>query len=259
MATSPSSLDPHTLARLHGLQLRAKHIVEGYVAGLHRSPYRGFSIEFAEHREYSPGDDLRYVDWKVFGRTDKYYLKQYEDETNLICYLVLDISESMTFRGPAAGLSKLEYAQCLASALAFTASLYAADMQVGTWKINLAKSKYDPAALAPKSTTVKGEAVDNGIKTVVDTVDSQGKSFHYEYTAKYDGKDYPVKGDPNRDSTALKKIDDYTFDQINKKGGKITTTNRTVYARDGKSRTQTGTGTNAQGQKVHNVVVWEKQ
>ena len=119
MATSPSSLDPHTLARLHGLQVRAKHIVEGYVAGLHRSPYRGFSIEFAEHREYSPGDDLRYVDWKVFGRTDKYYLKQYEDETNLICYLVLDISESMTFRGPVAGLSKLEYAQCLAAALAW--------------------------------------------------------------------------------------------------------------------------------------------
>ena len=112
-------LDPRTLAKLKGLQLRARHIVEGYVSGLHRSPYHGFSIEFAEHREYAPGDDLRYVDWKVFGRTDKFYLKQYEDETNLIAYLVLDVSESMQYRGPDAPLSKLEYAQCLAAALAW--------------------------------------------------------------------------------------------------------------------------------------------
>jgi uncharacterized protein (DUF58 family) len=93
--------------------------VEGYVTGLHRSPFHGYSIEFAEHREYTPGDDLRYVDWKVFARTDKYYVKQYEDETNLICYLVLDISESMQFRGPDSALSKFEYAQCLAAALAW--------------------------------------------------------------------------------------------------------------------------------------------
>ncbi len=111
--------EPQTLAKLHGLQLRARSIVEGYVAGLHRSPFHGYSIEFAEHREYAPGDDLRYVDWKVFGRTDKYYVKQYEDETNLICYLVLDISESMQYRGPASSMSKFEYAQCLAAALAW--------------------------------------------------------------------------------------------------------------------------------------------
>jgi uncharacterized protein (DUF58 family) len=115
----PTSFDPRTLAKLQSLALRARHIVEGYVAGLHRSPYRGFSIEFAEHREYAPGDDLRYVDWKVFGRTDKFYLKQFEDETNLICYLVLDISESMRYQGPDAALSKLEYAQCLAAAIAW--------------------------------------------------------------------------------------------------------------------------------------------
>jgi uncharacterized protein (DUF58 family) len=113
------SLDPRTLAKLHGLKLRARHIVEGYVSGLHRSPYRGFSIEFAEHREYTPGDDLRYLDWKVFGRTDKYYLKRYEDETNLITYLVLDISESMAYRGPDSPMSKLEYAQCIAAAMAW--------------------------------------------------------------------------------------------------------------------------------------------
>lgn len=119
MQPSPTYLDPQTLSKLRGLRLRAQHIVEGYVAGLHRSPYHGFSIEFAEHREYAPGDDLRYLDWKVFGRTDKFYLKQYEDETNLICYLVLDTSESMTYRSQEAGLSKLEYAQCLAASLAW--------------------------------------------------------------------------------------------------------------------------------------------
>jgi uncharacterized protein (DUF58 family) len=117
--SSLKSLDPRTLAKLHGLTLRARRIVEGFVAGLHRSPYRGFSVEFAEHREYVPGDDIRYLDWKVFGRTDKFYLKQYEDETNLICYLVLDVSESMSYRGPDSPLSKLEYAQCLAAALAW--------------------------------------------------------------------------------------------------------------------------------------------
>ncbi len=119
MANSPKSLDPQTLAKLQGLQLRARHIVEGYVAGMHRSPYHGFSIEFAEHREYAPGDDLRYVDWKVFGRTDKFYLKQYEDETNLILYIVLDASESMRYKGPDAALSKFEYAQCVAASLAW--------------------------------------------------------------------------------------------------------------------------------------------
>lgn len=112
-------LDPRILARLKGLRVRAHRIVEGYVAGLHRSPFRGFSIEFAEHREYVPGDDLRYVDWKVYGRTDKYYVKQYEDETNLVCYLLLDVSESMRYQGPGAPLSKFEYAQCLAAALGY--------------------------------------------------------------------------------------------------------------------------------------------
>ena len=116
---SPTSIDPRTLAKIQGLRLRARHVVEGYVSGLHRSPYRGFSIEFAEHREYAPGDDLRYVDWKVFGKSDKVYLKQYEDETNLLCYLVLDVSESMTYTGPGAALSKLEYASSIAAALAW--------------------------------------------------------------------------------------------------------------------------------------------
>ncbi len=117
--SSQTSLDPKTLARLQGLELRAKSVVEGYVAGLHRSPFHGFSIEFAEHREYAPGDDLRHVDWKVFGRTDKFYLKQYEEETNLIAYLLVDTSESMRYRGAQAAMSKLEYAQCAAASLAY--------------------------------------------------------------------------------------------------------------------------------------------
>ncbi len=119
MESCPKFLDPRTLAKIKDLHLRARHIVEGYVAGLHRSPYQGYSIEFAEHREYAPGDDLRYVDWKAYGRTDKLYLKQFEDETNLICYLVVDTSESMMYRGPDAPLSKFEYAQCVAAAMAW--------------------------------------------------------------------------------------------------------------------------------------------
>jgi uncharacterized protein (DUF58 family) len=115
---TPASFDPAAIARLEGLELRARYIVDGYLTGQHRSPYRGQSVEFAEHREYAAGDDLRYLDWKVFGKTDRLYLKQFEAETNLTCYLLLDDSESMQYRGLSASLSKLEYAQCLAAALA---------------------------------------------------------------------------------------------------------------------------------------------
>ena len=140
MENSRKSLDPQTLANIQGLRLRARHIVEGYVAGLHRSPYHGFSIEFAEHREYVPGDDLRYLDWKALARTDKLSLKRYEDETNLIAYMVLDVSESMQYRGPGGALSKLEYAQCMAASLAWlilrqqdAVSLVTFDEQVQTF------------------------------------------------------------------------------------------------------------------------------
>lgn len=112
-------LDPQTLAKLQGLEVKARLIVEGYVSGLHKSPYQGFSIEFAEHREYVPGDDLRCVDWKVFGKSDRFYLKQYEEETNFACHLLVDTSESMLYRSEAAAVSKLEYAQYVAAALAY--------------------------------------------------------------------------------------------------------------------------------------------
>jgi len=112
-------LDPATLAKLNGLDLKARLIVEGYVSGLHKSPFRGFSIEFAEHREYVPGDDLRYVDWKVFGKSDRIYLKQYEEETNFACWFLVDTSESMSYRSEGTPLSKLDYARHVAAALSY--------------------------------------------------------------------------------------------------------------------------------------------
>ena len=109
-------LDPVTVSRLDNMELRARMIVEGFMTGLHKSPYHGFSVEFAEHRPYNSGDELRHVDWKVFAKTDRYYVKQFEEETNLRHYVVLDISTSMSYRGND-GLSKIEYAAYLAGGL----------------------------------------------------------------------------------------------------------------------------------------------
>jgi uncharacterized protein (DUF58 family) len=116
MATSPKFSDPEVLARIAGLALRAKHVVEGTISGLHRSPFHGFNVEFAEYREYSPGDDLRRLDWRVLGRTDRFYVKQYEEESNLRATLVLDCSASMSYgQGP---LNKFLYAATAAASLA---------------------------------------------------------------------------------------------------------------------------------------------
>ena len=112
-----SPIDPKIINRVAKLDLRARLVVEGYVSGVHKSPFKGFSVEFAEHREYAPGDDLRYLDWKVFGKTDRYYIKQYEEETNLVCHLVLDTSESMNFGTE--GVLKSDYARTIAAALAY--------------------------------------------------------------------------------------------------------------------------------------------
>ena len=119
MDSSSRFLDPATLSKLKGLELKARMIVEGSVSGMHKSPFHGFSVEFAEHREYVPGDDLRYVDWKVFGKSDRVYLKQYEEETNFACHLLVDTSESMIYQSEKAPYSKREYAQYLAAALAY--------------------------------------------------------------------------------------------------------------------------------------------
>jgi uncharacterized protein (DUF58 family) len=119
-SNSRPSLDPKILDKIAGLELKARHIVEGYISGLHRSPFHGYSVEFAEHREYVPGDDTRFLDWKVFGRTDRLYIKRYEEETNLEAWIVVDTSASMAYAAPdARGPSKLDYATWGAAALAY--------------------------------------------------------------------------------------------------------------------------------------------
>jgi uncharacterized protein (DUF58 family) len=110
-------LDAATVARLGNMDVRARTVVEGFVAGLHKSPYKGFSVEFAEHRQYMPGDPLKTIDWKVYGKSDRFYVKEFEEETNLRAYLVLDASASMGFTTGA--VSKFDYARYLAAALAY--------------------------------------------------------------------------------------------------------------------------------------------
>ncbi len=110
-------LDARVLSNLKGLELKARLIVEGFVTGLHESPYKGSSAEFAEHREYAPGDDIRFLDWKVFGRSDRFYVKEFEEETNLKAYVALDTSRSMEYAS--GGVSKLEYGRYVAASLAW--------------------------------------------------------------------------------------------------------------------------------------------
>jgi uncharacterized protein (DUF58 family) len=110
-------LQPEEISRISRLEVRARHVVEGFLSGLHRSPYYGQSVEFVQHREYVPGDDFRRIDWKVWSKTDKYYIKQFEEDTNLRTLLLVDVSESMCFgTGP---LTKYEYACSAAAALAY--------------------------------------------------------------------------------------------------------------------------------------------
>ncbi|MEP6917089.1 MAG: DUF58 domain-containing protein [Acidobacteriota bacterium] len=111
-------LDPAILARLGTMELKARTVVEGFLSGLHRSPYKGFSVEFAEYRQYLPGDDLSALDWKVYARSDRHYIKKFDEETNLECHVLLDVSGSMGYRGGGA-MSKLEYGAVLAASLAF--------------------------------------------------------------------------------------------------------------------------------------------
>ena len=120
MATTARSrqfLDPAVIARLATLELRARTVVEGFLTGLHRSPFKGFSVEFAEYRQYMPGDDLSTIDWKVYARSDRHYVKKFEAETNLHCHVLLDVSGSMGYGSR--GLTKFEYGQCLAASLAY--------------------------------------------------------------------------------------------------------------------------------------------
>lgn len=113
-----SFLNPSTISKLNSLELKARMVVEGFMVGLHKSPYHGFSVEFSQHRPYMQGDDLRSVDWKVYGKTEKYFIKQYEEETNLKSFIILDSSNSMSFKS-GNNLSKLEYSVILAAALSY--------------------------------------------------------------------------------------------------------------------------------------------
>src|SRR5215813_12244164 len=135
---------------------------------------------------------------------------------------------------------------------------FAADVFSGNWKLNLAKSKYDPGPPPKGPNFSKIEAIEGGLKFTNDGVNSEGKPTHDEWSGKFDGKDNPVKGSQTRDTAALKKIDDYTIEIVSKKDGKVVSTIRGVFSRDGKTRTQTGQGTNSKGVKTNNTVVYEK-
>jgi len=134
---------------------------------------------------------------------------------------------------------------------------FADDAFRGTWKLNEAKSKLGPGS--PKNTTVVYEAAGDNVKVTIDGTDKDGKPTHNEWTGKYDGKDYPVTGDPNSDARSLTKIDNRTLGFNVKKGGKVTTSGRIVVSTDGKSRTVTTTGTDATGKKFKSTAVYDKQ
>lgn len=119
--SDPALVDPQTLMRIKSLQIRARVVVQGFLKGIHRSPYHGFSVEFSEYREYTPGDDPRYLDWRLYARTDRYYVKRFEDETNVRCYLLVDTSRSMSYRSGA--YSKSEYARTAAATVAYFLTL----------------------------------------------------------------------------------------------------------------------------------------
>lgn len=110
-------LQPEVISSVKNLQLVARLVVEGYLTGRHRSPFHGFSVEFSQHRPYMPGDNLRFIDWKVFGRTDRYYIKQFEEETNLRCHILLDVSKSMQYAS--IKISKAQYASYLVAGLTY--------------------------------------------------------------------------------------------------------------------------------------------
>lgn len=117
MSQITSLFDPKTLAKFANLELVARHVVEGFISGKHKSPFKGLSVEFAEHRQYTPGDEIRYIDWRAYAKTDRYYIKEFEVETNLRCYILFDVSGSMRYSGRE--ISKFRYGCYLSAALAY--------------------------------------------------------------------------------------------------------------------------------------------
>ena len=145
----------------------------------------------------------------------------------------------------------------IALLLATAALLQAADQFTGTWTLNVAKSKYSPG-MPPKSQTTKLEMLKDGIREIVDRVNADGTTTHWDVIAKFGGKDTPISGDPDRDSVAIQTIDDYTLEVVNKKAGKVTTSMKLVVAKDGKSRTNTVTGKTATGADINNILFFDK-
>ncbi len=165
-------LQPAIVAQLASIELKARLVVEGFISGLHRSPFRGFSVEFAEHRAYRPGDDIRFMDWKILGRTDRYYVKQFEEETNLRSMIVVDASASMSYASKG-NISKFEYASYLAGALSYlmmkqqdAVGLALYDTEVKSFLPPRSKPSYIQEILrtlgsaVPANTTGTGKALD---------------------------------------------------------------------------------------------------
>ncbi len=175
-------IDPEALARLRGLSVRAKQVVDGVLQGLHKSPHQGASVEFAEHKEYAPGDEIRHVDWKAFGRFDKYYVKKYEQETNLQAMFVVDASGSMDY-GAEGMLTKFEYASTMVTAMSWLLLRqqdavglvkYAGEVgQVVPLRARLNHLNHITAAL--EKTKVKGKTdLEKGLFSVVETTKRRG-------------------------------------------------------------------------------------
>lgn len=165
-------LSATALGRAGRLELIARQVVEGFVSGRHKSPYKGFSVEFAEHREYSPGDDIRDIDWRVYGKSDRYYIKQYEEETNVRATILLDASGSMKYAGPGA-VSKFRYAQMLAASLSHL-MLHQADA-VGIVTFDSAVRRFIPPRSRPSHLRVLLEELE---ATVAGGETALGEIFH---------------------------------------------------------------------------------
>lgn len=158
-------LDPEIISKLDNMSLRARLIVEGFIIGLHKSPYHGFSVEFAEHRPYIPGDEIKHIDWKLYGRVDRYYIKQFEEETNLKSYILLDKSGSMGYKS--GNITKLSYASYLSAALGYlmlkqqdAVSLTMFDSEVRFYLPPLAKKSHLNLVLSALESTLPGEETD---------------------------------------------------------------------------------------------------
>lgn len=175
-------LNPQIISKISNLDLRARLVVEGFMVGLHKSPYHGFSVEFSQHRPYMQGDNLRNVDWRVFGKTDRYFIKQFEEETNLKCYIILDNSKSMSYASDKK-ISKLNYASTLAAALTYLMITQqdAVSLTIYSDKVNTflpAKSSYsylhlilkELALTAPSSSTNTSDA----LKQVAEKIKRRG-------------------------------------------------------------------------------------